>query len=241
MAFYSDKVMDHFLHPRNVGEIDRPDGIGEVGNPVCGDMMTFMISVKDGRIIEVKFKTFGCGAAIAVASMISEMAMGKTLDEALRITNEMVAEELGGLPANKMHCSNLGADALHHAIEDYHERRRTGEPLKAGRKREVGGPSLTCPYCDQLLDEPFPFCKKCRTELMTCRHCGKPFSTSLKECPHCGEVAGGEGGGTVDEKDAGTGGSADKKGGGHIDEKDAGIGGSASGSSKEGGKGRGVV
>ncbi len=139
MALYSDKVMDHFLHPRNVGEIDCPDGVGEVGNPICGDMMTFMISVAEDRIIDVKFKTFGCGAAIAVASMVSEMAMGRTLGEALRITNEMVAEELGGLPANKMHCSNLGADALHNAIEDYRERRRTGEPPKVGRKHEAGG------------------------------------------------------------------------------------------------------
>ncbi len=119
MPFYSQKVMDHFSNPRNVGEIENPDGIGEVGNPVCGDMMTFYIKVKDGRLEDVKFKTFGCGAAIAVSSMVSEMAKGKTLDEALKITNASVAEELGGLPPNKMHCSNLGADALHKAIEDY--------------------------------------------------------------------------------------------------------------------------
>lgn len=119
MAFYSDKVMEHFKSPRNVGEIENADGIGEVGNPVCGDMMTFYIKVKDNILEDIKFKTFGCGAAIAVSSMISEMAMGKTIDEALKITNEKVAEELGGLPPNKMHCSNLGADALHKAIEDY--------------------------------------------------------------------------------------------------------------------------
>lgn len=116
---YSEKVMEHFRNPRNVGEIENADGIGEVGNPVCGDMMTFYIKVTDGRISDVKFKTFGCGAAIAVSSMVSEMAKGKTLSEALQITNAMVAEELGGLPPNKMHCSNLGADALHKAIEDY--------------------------------------------------------------------------------------------------------------------------
>ncbi len=111
--------MEHFQHPRNVGEIPDADGIGEVGNPVCGDMMTFYIKVKDNRLVDIKFKTFGCGAAIAVSSMVSEMAMGKTIEEALKITNELVAQELGGLPPNKMHCSNLGADALHKAIEDY--------------------------------------------------------------------------------------------------------------------------
>lgn len=119
MPFYSEKVMDHFQHPRNVGEIPDADGIGEVSNPVCGDMMTFYIKVKDNRLVDIKFKTFGCGAAIAVSSMVSEMAMGKTIEEALKITNELVAQELGGLPPNKMHCSNLGADALHKAIEDY--------------------------------------------------------------------------------------------------------------------------
>jgi nitrogen fixation NifU-like protein len=119
MAFYSEKVMDHFSNPRNVGEIKDADGIGEIGNPVCGDMMTFYIKVSDGKISDIKFKTFGCGAAIAVSSMVSEMAMGKTLDEALTITNASVAQELGGLPPNKMHCSNLGADALHRAIENY--------------------------------------------------------------------------------------------------------------------------
>jgi len=119
MPFYSEKVMDHFQHPRNVGEIENADGVGEVGNPVCGDMMTFYIKVKENRLIDVKFKTFGCGAAIAVSSMVSEMAMGKSIDEALKITNESVAEMLGGLPSNKLHCSNLGADALHKAIENY--------------------------------------------------------------------------------------------------------------------------
>jgi nitrogen fixation NifU-like protein len=119
MPVYSEMVMDHFMHPRNVGEIENPDGIGEEGNPVCGDMMTFYIKVKDNRLEDVKFKTFGCGAAIAVSSMVSEMAMGKTLDEALKITPASVAEQLQGLPKNKFHCSNLGAQALHKAIEDY--------------------------------------------------------------------------------------------------------------------------
>ncbi len=124
MAQYSDVVMDHFTNPRNVGEIEDADGVGEVGNPVCGDMMTFYIKVdEEGRLAEVKYKTFGCGAAIAVSSMVSEMAKGKTIEEALKITRDGVAEELGGLPANKMHCSNLGADALHKAIEDYLEKK----------------------------------------------------------------------------------------------------------------------
>jgi len=119
MPVYSDKVMEYFMHPRNVGEIEKPDGVGEIGNPVCGDMMTFYIKVKDNRLEDVKFKTFGCGAAIAVSSIVSEMAKGKTLDEAKKITPRVVAEELGGLPKNKYHCSNLGAQALHKAIEDY--------------------------------------------------------------------------------------------------------------------------
>ena len=119
MPVYSEKVMEHFMHPRNVGEIENADGIGEEGNPVCGDMMTFYIKVKDNLLEDVKFKTFGCGAAIAVSSMVSEMAKGKTIEEALKITPALVATELEGLPKNKYHCSNLGAQALHKAIQDY--------------------------------------------------------------------------------------------------------------------------
>ena len=119
MPIYSEKVMDHFMHPRNVGEIENPDGVGAVGNPVCGDMMTFYIKVKDSRLEDIKFQTFGCGAAIAVSSIVSEMAMGKTLEEALTITPSLVAKELEGLPKNKFHCSNLGAQALRKAIRDY--------------------------------------------------------------------------------------------------------------------------
>jgi nitrogen fixation protein NifU and related proteins len=119
MPIYSEKVMDHFTNPRNVGEISNPDGVGEEGNPVCGDMMTFYIKVKDNRLEDVKFKTFGCGAAIAVSSMVSEMAKGKTIEEARKITPELVAKELEGLPKNKFHCSNLGAQALNKAIDDY--------------------------------------------------------------------------------------------------------------------------
>ena len=122
MPEYSEKVMEHFTKPRNVGEIEEADGVGEVGNPVCGDMMKFTIKVKDGRLEDVKFLTFGCGAAIAVSSMVAELAKGKTLEEALKLTNKDVAEALDGLPGNKMHCSNLGADALHKAIEDYQQK-----------------------------------------------------------------------------------------------------------------------
>ena len=126
MPIYSEKVMGHFMHPRNVGEIENPDGIGEEGNPICGDMMTFYIKVKDNRLDDVKFKTFGCGAAIAVSSMVSEMAKGKTLDEAMKITPKSVADELEGLPKNKFHCSNLGAQALQKAIQDYLSKKKAG-------------------------------------------------------------------------------------------------------------------
>ncbi len=119
MPVYSEKVMQHFMNPHNVGEIPDADGVGEIGNPVCGDMMTFYIKVKDNRLEDVKYKTFGCGAAIAVSSMVSDMAKGKTLEEALAVTPALVAKELEGLPKNKFHCSNLGAQALRKAIRDY--------------------------------------------------------------------------------------------------------------------------
>lgn len=120
---YNEKVMDHFLHPRNVGEIENPDGVGQVGNPVCGDIMKIFLRIKDGRIEDIKFKTFGCGAAIATSSMVTELVKGKTLEEAMAISNKVVAEALGGLPPQKLHCSNLAADALHAAIEDYKKKR----------------------------------------------------------------------------------------------------------------------
>jgi len=116
---YTEKVMEHFRNPRNMGEMPDADGVGTVGNPVCGDLMTIYIKVKDNRIADIKFKTFGCGAAIATSSMITELAKGKTLEEAMKITRGDVAESLGGLPPIKMHCSNLAADGLHAAIEDY--------------------------------------------------------------------------------------------------------------------------
>ena len=121
---YSEKVMEHFRNPRNMGEIPDADGVGTVGNPVCGDLMTIYIKVKDNRLEDIKFKTFGCGSAIATSSMITELAKGKTLEEAMKITRANVADSLGGLPPVKMHCSNLAADALHAAIEDYYKRQK---------------------------------------------------------------------------------------------------------------------
>lgn len=127
---YTDLVMDHFTNPRNVGEIEDADGVGQIGNPVCGDVMRISIAVDDkDRIADVKFKTFGCGAAVAASSMVTEMVMGKSLEEAADISNKAVAEALGGLPPNKMHCSNLAADALHLAIQDY--------LVKNGREADV--------------------------------------------------------------------------------------------------------
>jgi len=121
---YSKKVMEHFTNPRNVGEFEDPDGVGTVGNPVCGDLMQVSIKVKDDVITDVRFKTFGCGSAIATASMVTEMAKGKTIEEAMAITRTDVADELEGLPPVKMHCSNLAADALHAAIKDYQEKKK---------------------------------------------------------------------------------------------------------------------
>jgi nitrogen fixation NifU-like protein len=185
---YSDKVMEHFQNPRNVGVIKDADGVGKVGNPVCGDMMTFTIKVKDDRLADIKFQTFGCGAAIAVSSMVSEMAMGKTLEEAMRITNNSVAEELGGLPKNKLHCSNLGADALHEAITDYKQKRgpAVAVPEKAEHSHE--GEECACPYCDEpLVDEGNEeYCRKCQIEFVECPGCGELNKKGGETCVHCG-------------------------------------------------------
>ena len=123
-SMYSEKVMEHFRNPRNVGEIEDADGIGEVGNASCGDIMKIYLKVENDVIEDVKFQTFGCGSAIATSSMITEMAMGKTLEEAENVTNKAVAEALDGLPPTKMHCSNLAADALHDAIKNYREKKK---------------------------------------------------------------------------------------------------------------------
>jgi nitrogen fixation NifU-like protein len=127
---YTEKVMEHFKNPRNMGEIPDADGVGTVGNPVCGDMMTIYIKVKDNRIADIKFKTFGCGAAVATSSMVTELAKGKTLEEAMKLSRADVADELGGLPPIKMHCSNLAADGLHAAIEDYYKKQKAKEEMK---------------------------------------------------------------------------------------------------------------
>jgi nitrogen fixation NifU-like protein len=165
---YSEIVLDHFKNPRNVGEIPDADGVGEVGNPVCGDMMNVYIKVADNRLADVKFKTFGCGAAIAVSSMITEMAKGKTIEEAMKITNAHVAEALGGLPPNKLHCSNLGADALHSAIKNYLDRKagkiRVSEADREPHLKQKGE-GCYCPYCEKKVQEEAPFCMFCGAEL----------------------------------------------------------------------------
>jgi len=185
---YSDKVMEHFQNPRNVGVIKDADGVGKVGNPVCGDMMTFYIKVKDDRLADIKFQTFGCGAAIAVSSMVSELAMGKTLEEAKRITNSSVAEELGGLPKNKLHCSNLGADALHEAIADYEQRRQAGVKAPEKAERPLEGKEWACPYCEGPLVEGGmkEYCQKCQIEFVECPHCGELNKKGGETCVHCG-------------------------------------------------------
>jgi nitrogen fixation NifU-like protein len=186
---YSDKVMDHFQNPRNVGTMEDSDGMGQVGNPVCGDMMTFYIKVKDNRIADVKFQTFGCGAAIAVSSMVSEMAIGKTIEEALQISNQSVAEELGGLPKNKMHCSNLGADALHKAIENYQERQKAAESLASSPEKpeeSEDNDSCACPYCEGPIEGLKSICQSCHIEFEDCPECHKPMNKKEDDCPHCG-------------------------------------------------------
>ncbi len=165
---YSSTVMDHFKNPRNVGEIEDADGVGEVGNPLCGDMMTIYIKVENEVIQDIKFKTFGCGAAIAVSSMLTEMAKGKTIEAAKRITNRDVAQALEGLPKNKLHCSNLGADALQMAIQDYEDRKAgivRSKPKRAEKHEhdhghEEGG-KCYCPYCNVEVSEEDLFCVGC--------------------------------------------------------------------------------
>ena len=122
MALYSDIVMDHFMHPRNVGEIENPDGVGQVGNAKCGDIMKMYLKIRDNVIQDVKFETFGCGSAIASSSMATEMIKGKTIDQALAVTNRQVVDALGGLPAHKLHCSVLAEESIKSAVKDYYDR-----------------------------------------------------------------------------------------------------------------------
>ena len=134
---YTEQVMDHFMNPRNMGEMENADGVGTVGNAKCGDIMRIYIKVEDNVITDVKFKTFGCGAAIATSSKATELVKGKTLDEALQITNKMVMESLGGLPPVKVHCSVLAEEALHAAIQDYKDRLEKGEKPASEEDEEV--------------------------------------------------------------------------------------------------------
>ncbi|MBW1679421.1 MAG: Fe-S cluster assembly scaffold protein NifU [Deltaproteobacteria bacterium] len=161
---YSKTVMDHFKDPRNVGEIKDADGVGEVGNPICGDIMKLTIKVENDHINDIKFLTFGCGAAIAVSSMVTEMARGKSIDEAKKITKKSVADALEGLPKNKLHCSNLGADALQMAIKDY-EDKKTGKVKELeeseGYHCHTEEESCTCPYCDSEIEEGEKTCSMC--------------------------------------------------------------------------------
>jgi nitrogen fixation NifU-like protein len=165
---YNEVVMDHFRNPRNVGVIDEADGVGEVGNPLCGDMMTIYLKVKDDQIEDIKFQTFGCGSAIAVSSMLTEIAKGKSLEDAKKITNKNVADALQGLPKNKLHCSNLGADALQLAIKDYENRLAGIESppveIKEMHEHNHGG-KCYCPYCDVELSDETKFCEACQSDL----------------------------------------------------------------------------
>ena len=164
---YSKTVMDHFQNPRNVGEMKDADGVGEVGNPVCGDMMTIYIKVDQDSIKDISFLTFGCGAAIAVSSMITEMAKGKRIKDAQKITNKSVAEALEGLPKAKLHCSNLGAHALQGAIQDYLDR-KAGKPRKTPGTQDnhehPHGDGCYCPDCDMEIDEESSVCVNCGWE-----------------------------------------------------------------------------
>jgi len=139
---YSSKLMDHFSNPRNVGEIENADGIGNVGNPVCGDVMKMFIKVQDGIIVDAKFKTFGCGAAIATSSMATELIKGKKIEDALKISNETVAQELGGLPKLKMHCSLLAEQALKSALNDYYQKNGLPSPVKLKTESEIEAHNL---------------------------------------------------------------------------------------------------
>ena len=164
---YTKTVMDHFKNPRNVGVMEDADGVGELGNPLCGDMMTIYLKIEDERIKDIKFQTFGCGAAISVSSMLTEMAKGKTLDEAKKISNKDVAEALEGLPKNKLHCSNLGADALHMAIKDYEDRKAGKtkvESVRPEKHKHEEEDKCYCPFCDVEIPEGDTVCKGCQLE-----------------------------------------------------------------------------
>ncbi len=181
---YSKKVMEHFQNPRNVGVIKNADGVAEIGNPVCGDLVTFYIKVKDNRIEDIKFQTLGCGAAIAVSSIVTEMAKGRTIEEARKITNVDAVKELGGLPKHKFHCSNLGASALQAAIDDYQNRQKTAKKDVSAKpiKKDI----FSCPYCEGPVEGLEDYCKRCQVELKKCYKCGNLMKKGEDKCPHCG-------------------------------------------------------
>ncbi len=192
MPIYSDRVMDHFQNPRNVGEIPDADGIGEEGNPVCGDMMTFYIKVKDDRLENVKYKTFGCGAAIAVSSIVSEMAIGKTIKEAMEMSPDNVINELDGLPKVKHHCSNLGAQALHKAIENYQTKKESPAPATAAAAKPKAEPPEhphVCPFCEGAIsEEDASLCLTCGINVKFCPGCKQPVAADAATCPNCGQA-----------------------------------------------------
>ncbi|MDY6973683.1 MAG: Fe-S cluster assembly scaffold protein NifU [Thermodesulfobacteriota bacterium] len=162
---YSKTVMDHFKNPRNVGVIEDADGIGEIGNPLCGDMMSIYLKIDNERIDDIKFQTFGCGAAIAVSSMLTELAKGKPIEEAKKISNKDVAEALDGLPKNKLHCSNLGADALKAAIQNYEDQKSgkvRSEPKRLEKHEHDEEEKCYCPYCDTEIPEGDTVCVNCQ-------------------------------------------------------------------------------
>ncbi len=170
---YNETVMDHFRNPRNVGVLEDADGVGEVGNPICGDMMTVYLKIKDDCIEDIKFQTFGCGSAIAVSSMLTEIAKGKSLKEAKKITSMDVAEALEGLPTNKLHCSNLGADALQLAIKDYEDKKAgitKPAPIRVEKHEHTHGDKCYCPYCDIEIQEGVTFCEACQSNLEEHHH-----------------------------------------------------------------------
>jgi len=184
-VLYSKKVMEHFQNPRNVGIIKNADGAAEVGNPVCGDMVTFYIKVKDNRIEDVKFQTLGCGAAIACSSIVTEIVKGKTIEEARKITNLDAVKALGGLPKHKFHCSNLGASALHAAIDDYQKKQKTAKKDVSGKPITIKKEIYSCPFCEGPVEGLEDYCKKCQIELEKCPECGNLMKKGKNKCPHC--------------------------------------------------------
>lgn len=188
-------LIEHFENPRHMGSLDRADGIGVVGNVVCGDLMTFYIQVREDKLAEVKFQAFGCGAAIAISSYIATAVQGKSLAEAKALRIEDLLEDLKGLPENRIHCTFQGLDALRMAIEDYEERQRgkhdrgkrmeirAGLESHAGHRHPVG---CRCPYCDRSLLGDEHYCEPCGKEFQYCPRCGQAMALEADTCLACG-------------------------------------------------------